>query len=94
MMPSEVTCQILVRGGVQGVGYRDAMVDAARRLGVRGWVRNRVDGSVEAIANGPPAAVEALVAWAAHGPRAAQVASVESTEATGAYVGFERRPSA
>ena len=67
----------LVRGQVQGVGFRDATVRRARSLGVLGWVRNREDGAVEAHAEGPPAAVEALVAFLRDGPRGAQVVDVE-----------------
>ena len=93
-MADDITRRILVHGRVQGVGYRDAMADAARRVGVRGWVRNRADGTFEAIANGPSAAVESLIAWARRGPRAARVANVETFEATGTHVGFERRPGA
>ncbi|HEX3140738.1 MAG TPA: acylphosphatase, partial [Rhizobacter sp.] len=53
-----------IRGVVQGVGYRWFMVQAARRLGIGGWVRNRRDGSVEAVVAGPPAALEQIVGWA------------------------------
>jgi acylphosphatase len=91
------TRQIRVSGRVQGVGFRYALRDEARRLGVRGWVRNRADGSVEALLSGDEAAVSALVAWAQRGPRAARVQSVRD-EAPAADAGepsdFEIRPSA
>ena len=80
MNPPSVTRHLVVRGLVQGVGYRWSMVQAARRLGVRGWVRNRRDGSVEALACGPAAAVESLMAWARSGPDGAQVSALEVTE--------------
>jgi DNA ligase D-like protein (predicted 3'-phosphoesterase) len=66
-----------VRGDVQGVGYRDAVLRRAHRLGVMGWVRNAEDGSVLVHAEGPEAAVEELVAFLRKGPRGAQVAEVE-----------------
>jgi acylphosphatase len=94
-MSGETTRQIRVSGIVQGVGYRAAMRARAQALGVTGWVRNRSDGSVEALAHGAPAAVEALIAWARRGPPAARVADVQTSEATdGEHTGFELRPSA
>ena len=77
-----VTRHLVVRGLVQGVGYRWSMVQAAERLGVRGWVRNRRDGSVEALAAGDVNAVEALVRWARQGPAGARVDAVDVNEAT------------
>jgi acylphosphatase len=67
-----------VRGRVQGVGYRASTQHEGRRLGLRGWVRNRPDGSVELEAEGARAAVEALLAWLALGPPGARVDMVES----------------
>jgi acylphosphatase len=93
-----VTRQITVRGRVQGVGYRDALRLQAERLGVNGWVRNRADGSVEALLQGNATAVDALVAWARRGPAAAQVvelrAAAPAAEYDRSYARFERWPSA
>jgi acylphosphatase len=69
-----------VRGVVQGVGYRYSLATRADRLGVRGWVRNRIDGSVEAALEGERDAVESLVRWCGHGPRGAVIEHVEVTE--------------
>jgi len=92
-----LSLQLSITGLVQGVGYRDAMRREARTLGLRGWVRNRRDGSVEARVEGEDAAVQALVAWAGRGPRGARVSGVESAPAEplgGAPAGFEILPSA
>ena len=72
--------RIVVHGRVQGVGYRDAMTDAARRARVAGWVRNRMDGTVEVFVQGEPDAVAAAIAWCRHGPLAARVTSVDVTD--------------
>jgi len=79
--------RITVHGRVQGVGYRASMAAEARRLGLRGWVRNRADGSVEAVAAGSPAALDTLVAWAHTGPRWASVTRVHTCAADGADAG-------
>ena len=73
--------RLVIRGRVQGVGYRDAAVQAAFEFGVCGWVRNRRDGSVEALAQGEPEAVEPFVAWCRRGPPLARVADITSTAA-------------
>jgi DNA ligase D-like protein (predicted 3'-phosphoesterase) len=67
----------VVRGRVQGVGYRDATVRRARRLGAMGWVRNAADGSVLVHAEGPAAAVEELTGFLSRGPAGAEVSEVE-----------------
>jgi len=75
------TRRLVVRGRVQGVGFRVSLVAEARRLGLAGWVRNRADGSVEALVTGPAEAVETLVAWAHHGPPSAGVSGVRVEDA-------------
>jgi len=80
-----VRARLVVRGRVQGVWFRGATQEEARRLAVAGWVRNRHDGAVEAEVEGTRAAVEALIAWARRGPSAARVTdvTVEWVVATG-----------
>jgi len=89
----EVVLRLEIRGLVQGVGYRWAMVEAARRLGIRGWVRNRRDGTVEAMVSGPAGAVDRIVAWAKRGPRAAVVDAVDVFAGQGTFDSFEARPT-
>lgn len=88
--------RLVVHGRVQGVGFRDALRAEALRLTLRGWVRNRTDGTVEALLEGPAPALDALTAWARRGPPAARVDRVEvglaGTEAL--PEAFERRPTA
>ena len=69
--------QAIVRGRVQGVGFRDATARTARHLGIRGWVRNRADGTVEVLAEGDGAALGQLEAFLRTGPRFAEVTDLE-----------------
>lgn len=68
--------RVIIRGEVQGVGYRASCARQAEKFGVGGWVRNRHDGSVEAVFEGPLPDVDTMVAWCRHGPRMARVAQV------------------
>jgi len=81
--------RLVIAGRVQGVGFRYAFADEARAHGLAGWVRNRRDGTVEALISGPKPAVEAIIAWARVGPAAARIASVEVEEAIAASGAFE-----
>ena len=69
-----------IRGKVQGVSYRESARAEALRLGLTGWVRNREDGSVEAVVEGAPEALERFLAWCGRGPPLARVADVERAE--------------
>jgi acylphosphatase len=69
--------RLTISGLVQGVGYRDWTMTAARRLGLSGWVRNRRDGSVEVLAVGEEKAVGAMIDACRHGPPMARVGSVD-----------------
>lgn len=91
MTLGQTTRHLRITGRVQGVGYRWNMAQQARALGVSGWVRNRRDGSVEAVACGPAEAVQALVDWAQRGPMGARVDGVEVVDAEGVFEGFEQR---
>jgi acylphosphatase len=66
----------------------------AQQRGVTGWVRNRADGSVEAVLHGPSDAVDAVTEWVRHGPPKARVTDVQVSEGDGAYSGFDMRPTA
>ena len=84
--------RVVVTGRVQGVFFRDSTRREARRRGVAGWVTNRADGSVEAVFEGEPDAVERLVAFCREGPRGARVEWVDvSAEELEALSGFEAR---
>ena len=75
--------RVRVHGRVQGVFFRNWTVDKAQALGVRGWVRNRRDGSVEVVAFGEEAAVEALIEACRRGPPAARVERGDVEEVEG-----------
>ncbi|MBS0346698.1 MAG: acylphosphatase [Proteobacteria bacterium] len=78
MKTASDTARLLrIHGIVQGVGYRNALHAQAVRLSLSGWVRNRSDGTVEALVAGPEPAIEAIIEWARRGPPAARVSRVE-----------------
>ena len=74
---ARVTYKVVISGMVQGVSFRASMRDAALSYGVKGWVRNRGDGAVEALLQGDDAKVAGLLEWARVGPPGARVTSVE-----------------
>jgi len=76
-MAERVRTRVVVHGEVQGVFFRDSTREEAERRGVAGWVTNRDDGTVEAVFEGPPDAVEALVDFCREGPSRADVERVE-----------------
>jgi len=85
--------RLVVRGMVQGVGFRWSMAREAARRDARGWVRNRDDGAVEAVVEGDEGAVDALVAWARRGPAGAAVTGVDVHEEPAEHLrSFEIRP--
>ena len=91
-MSEVVRKRVVVSGRVQGVFFRDSTRREAGRRGVAGWVCNRGDGAVEAVVEGAPADVEAMVAFCSSGPRGADVDSVEtSDEEPEGLEGFEVR---
>ena len=87
--------RVIIAGRVQGVGYRDWMQREATRLGVHGWVRNRRDGTVEALVSGEEAAVQALLSACRRGPRLARVDAItEEFAEPPTEPGFRRLPGA
>ena len=95
-MTLEVARRLVISGRVQGVGFREATVDAARAAGVAGWVRNRADGTVEVLVQGSPDAVDRLVAWCRRGPPLARVTGVDvaTAAADASLERFARLPTA
>ena len=87
--------RLTISGRVQGIGFRDWIAERAQALGLSGWVRNRRDGSVEALLDGDTAAVEEMVRACRRGPRAAEVTSIDEDLAEPVDdPGFLRLPSA
>ena len=94
MSEDNTALRVHVHGFVQGVGFRDFLVMAAEQNKLDGWVRNRADGSVEALVSGSTKAVEIFVSNATHGPRGAKVTAVDlHNSEPPAEKGFIRRPS-
>lgn len=91
MSADRQTRHLRIAGRVQGVGFRAYLEWKARHLGVTGWVRNRHDGTVEAMVQGPREAVEAMIAAARKGPRAAVVTDVQVSEGSGEFDAFAAR---
>lgn len=93
-----LTRHLRIAGRVQGVGYRDSLRREALARGIAGWVRNRRDGTVEAVLQGDARGVEEVIAWARRGPPAARVDHVEAEDAGGEYArpysSFENLPTA
>ena len=93
----KVTRHLRIAGRVQGVGYRDALRAEAQVNGINGWVRNRRDGTVEALVQGSPEAVEKILAWAKRGPPAARVTDVNASTTQSEHdrpcSGFELLPT-
>jgi acylphosphatase len=87
--------RLTIAGRVQGVGYRWWARQEARRLSLDGWVRNRLDGTVELVAAGPPEAIDRLVQACRRGPPAADVLSVDRADTDEPVPsGFEERRTA
>lgn len=77
-----VQVRVVIKGRVQGVCYRNWTVENAEQLGLKGWVRNRRDGSVEALFSGPPEAVDEMHQRCRRGPPAAMVTGLEAFPST------------
>ncbi|MCJ8157544.1 acylphosphatase [Sphingomonas sp. LaA6.9] len=95
-MPDQTSIarHLRITGRVQGVGYRDWAVGTARSLGLAGWVRNRTDGSVEALASGAPESVEAFIVACHDGPALARVTDIAVQDADApVQQGFEFLPT-
>jgi acylphosphatase len=71
--------RLIIEGDVQGVGYRDWLIATARKIGLAGWVRNRKDGTVEAVLAGDADAVEEVARACRRGPRMANVTTINET---------------
>jgi acylphosphatase len=88
------TLRLRIEGFVQAVGFRYFAMEEARKLGIDGWIRNRSDGSVEALASGSTKSVEAFVAVCMRGPTGSRITNVDLHKADPpGERGFHRQPS-
>jgi acylphosphatase len=87
------TKHLVITGRVQGVGFRNYMAFKARQFHITGWVRNRRDGSVEAMIQGTPENVAEMISRARRGPKNASVVSVTVNDDAGIYNDFSTRPT-
>ena len=86
--------RLRIEGFVQAVGYRNFVIAEAKKLGLDGWIRNRADGTVEALVSGETKVVEAMVAACMRGPEGSRVKNVElHNSEPPEEKGFHRRPS-
>lgn len=93
-MTDRVARRLRIHGRVQGVWFRAWTLETAQSLGLDGWVRNRIDGTVEALAVGSAEAIEKLIIACHEGPPAAKVERVEVEEAKGIVPrGFKKKPT-
>ncbi|MBC7243276.1 MAG: acylphosphatase [Anaerolineae bacterium] len=93
MAEEEARLEAVVHGRVQGVGFRYFVLNRAAELGLRGYVRNRWNGTVEVVAEGPRSKLEVLLGYLQRGPRAAEVTRVDTVwrPATGQFSDFHVR---
>ena len=89
----DITRHLIVTGRVQGVGFRHFVIHAAQDMGVTGWVRNRSDGSVEAVISGTADAVALMIERTRRGPRLAAVQNLQVSDAEGIFDRFELLPT-
>ena len=90
-MENNIRVRLIIEGRVQGVLFRESTRREASRLGLFGWVRNRPDGKVEVLVEGPEEKVRILVDWCHHGPPTARVNKVQQLEEawTGEFASFD-----
>jgi acylphosphatase len=87
----DVMRRVVIRGRVQGIGFRAWTEYTALERGLQGWVRNRRDGSVEALFVGPPDAVVAMIAACNHGPSGSRVDGIDQRDGTAEELKLRRR---
>ena len=88
-----LTLHLVIHGRVQGVFFRESMRQQADSLGVKGWARNRADGTVEAVIQGSADSVGTLLEWARRGPPLAKVTHIDQGTGSGEWLTFDILPS-
>ncbi len=94
-MTERIAVRVVISGRVQGVWYRGWTVEHARAAGLSGWVRNRTDGTVEAVFAGLPEAIDTMIDACRKGPPAARVDAIAREDAADdGWIGFSQMPTA